>query len=48
MDNKKIRIIQIGIVVLSVAFIAVGAWRGEGGVVLKKAIQICLSCIGIG
>ncbi|MBS5450672.1 MAG: thioredoxin [Coriobacteriia bacterium] len=31
-----------------VACMAVGVWRGEAVVVLRKAVAICLECIGIG
>lgn len=31
-----------------IAMMAFGAYRGEMGIVLKKAIVICLECIGIG
>lgn len=34
--------------VLGALFLMFGIYRGEVAVVLKKAIYICLECIGIG
>ena len=31
-----------------VLFLAMGAVRGEYGVIFRKAVMICLECIGIG
>ncbi|MBQ9539415.1 MAG: hypothetical protein IJU95_09090 [Treponema sp.] len=36
------------LVFISFAFIAYGLYRGESGILLKKAIRICMECIGLG
>ena len=36
------------ILVVAVAFIAIGMLREEHLVVLQKAVNICLECIGVG
>lgn len=33
---------------VGIVFVGIGISRGEAGVVLMKAINICLECIGIG
>lgn len=36
------------IIVIGVLFIAYGIKDGEAGAVLRKAVAICMECIGIG
>lgn len=33
---------------IGAVFLAAGILRGEQGIILQKAIRICLECIGIG
>ena len=46
--GSKRRIAAGGIAVVSVAFIIYGVLRGEAGIILNKAVNICLECIGLG
>ncbi|WP_095532015.1 CD1871A family CXXC motif-containing protein [Gottschalkia acidurici] len=43
--NRKVR---YGMLIMSIIFIFTGIYRDEVRIVLKKAINICLECIGIG
>ena len=45
---KRLVVIQISIVLLSVILIVIGTYLGNVSMVLNKAIRICLECIGIG
>ena len=45
---KRRRALQVVLFVLSLAFILIGAYRGEIKTVFTKAAWICLECIGIG
>ena len=36
------------LLVIGVIFLSLGIWREEYAIVMSKAINICLECIGIG
>ena len=40
--------IALGVFISGFALLLIGLYRGEVGVVLQKAINVCLECIGIG
>lgn len=48
MDRSKKRTLQIAALVLAVCMTAYGIYRGEAPIVLNKAVNICLECIGLG
>jgi hypothetical protein len=45
---KRKPIITAGIFLIGAAFFIIGIARGESGIVLNKAIRVCLECIGLG
>lgn len=47
-SRKLLWAARLMICAAAIAFIAYGVQRGEVAVVLKKAINICLECIGLG
>ena len=46
--NTKRSALPYIVLTLGAALIALGVWRGEVAVVLSRAVNICLECIGIG
>ena len=48
MTERLRRILCVSLLVLGIAMIVVGILRGEAETVFKKAVRICMECIGIG
>lgn len=48
MNNKTKRIFQAAGFCIAAVFLAYGVSRGEVAIVLTKAVNICLECIGLG
>ncbi len=40
--------IALLLIVLGIAFCFIGAYRGEIETVFRKAVNICMECIGLG
>lgn len=47
-ERKKKIIITTVVIALGITFVAIGVSRGENREVLRKAVNICMECIGIG
>ena len=47
-NYKKLTMVRAAFLFVAALFLALGILRGEHSEVLKKAIRICLECIGIG
>lgn len=48
MDNKRREIMAVMLLIAAAAMILYGMNRGEVSIVLNKAINVCLECIGLG
>lgn len=48
MPEKKRKKLQLILLTLFALMLIIGAVRGEPRIVFKKAIDLCLECIGIG
>ena len=46
--SKTKKIMQLTILLLSIAMILLGVWRNEARDVMSEAVMICMECIGIG
>ncbi len=47
-NEKKHKWVRLLMVVVSILLLAAGLWRDEAAFVMRRAISICLECIGIG
>ena len=48
MTEKQKNRVSTGIVLLSLVLLATGVLRGENTVVWRKAVNLCMECIGLG
>lgn len=44
---RAVQLLRIFVILAALGCIALGISRGEAAIVLKKAIRICLECIGV-
>ncbi len=48
MERRWQLILRFGLLFVALIFLAIGIWQQEYLLVLRKAVVICLECIGIG
>ena len=46
--EKKRMLLRIALIAAAVVFIIVGVFRGDNDSIFRKAVFICMECIGIG
>ena len=46
--QKRSVLMAAGFFALGAVLAALGIWRGEPGDIMRKAIVVCLECIGVG
>jgi hypothetical protein len=47
-ESKRRLLLQGGLLLLSLLSVAWGVNRGEAAIVLRKAVRVCMECIGLG
>ena len=45
---RRLNWIRAAVFAVALAFICIGLANGEADVVLRKAVRVCLECIGVG
>lgn len=45
---NKADLLRLGLLALAILLILAGIFRGEAELVLQKAVNLCMECIGIG
>lgn len=48
MTEKQKSMAAAGVLALALVFLALGLWRAEHVTVWRKAVNICMECIGLG
>lgn len=48
MTERFRKILCVSLLILGIAMIIQGVFRGEAETVFEKAVRICMECIGIG
>lgn len=49
MSNDKVRnLIRAAVLIIGIGMIVYGATHGEASIALRKAVKVCLECIGLG
>ena len=47
-NDKERNLIRVALLIVAIAMIVFGITHGETSIALRKAVKICLECIGLG